>query len=530
MYDILVKNGLMFDGTGSSPIQTDIGVLDDKVVALGLLPEEAVKTIDAKGLAIAPGFIDLHSHSDISFLLDPTAQSKVRQGVTLELAGNCGSSFCAPLRGSSVELLQTRVSQYSDCFDPQWTNFNEYLNALESAGSTLNLAVQVGHATVRACVVGLDARPPTGEELDQMKNLVTESLDAGAMGLSSGLFYSPGNYARLEEIIELTESVANRGKLYSTHMRDEGSHSVGLFVAINEAIEVGRRTRARVQVSHVKCMGPSVWGRADDLLEYFERTTREGIDMAGDQYPYTAGSTGLTGAIFPRWALDGGRDKTLEIMANLKTRERLLTDIDEIYKKSGGAESVVISRFTPNPQYEGMNMLEISKDLGTSSSEAALILYQDGDGQVVIHMMQDVDVNLIAQHPLISVASDGSSLSSEGVLSVGQPHPRSYGTNPRFLGEFVRERKLVSLTEAIRKMTTLPASRLGLTNRGRIAPGFMADLVIFDPVTVSDTATFDTPHSYPIGIPHVVVNGITVIEHGEFTGQIPGRVLRNFND
>ena len=530
MYDLLLKNGSVFDGTGAAPVSADIGVVGDEIVALGRLEGEAAKTLDADGLSVAPGFIDLHTHSDMSFLLDPTAQSKVRQGVTLELAGNCGSSFCAPLQGAAEELLQTRVSQYSDRFEATWSDFGGYLDAVEAAGSTLNLAVQVGHATVRSGVVGLDARAPTGDELDRMKRLVSESLDAGAMGLSTGLFYSPGNYARLEEVIELAALAADRGKVYSTHIRDEGSHSVGLFVALNEAIEIGRRTGVRVQVSHVKCMGPSVWGRAGDILEHFERTTREGIDMAGDQYPYSAGSTGLTGAIFPRWALDGGREATLRIMADPDTRERLLSDIGDIYEKTGGAEAVVIARFAPDPRYEGMNMLQISEEIGRGPAEAALALYEEGDGQVVIHMMQDSDVDSIAAHPLISVGSDGSSLSTEGVLSVGRPHPRSYGTNPRFLARFVRDRRIVSLPEAIRKMTTLPASRLGLTRRGRIAPGFAADLVVFDPGSVSDTATFEAPHSYASGIPHVVVNGVTVIEDGEFTGSIPGRVIRDSAD
>ena len=530
MYDLLITNGRIVDGTGSASYSADVAARDGEIVAIGRLEGESVKSVDAGGLVLCPGFIDLHTHSDMSFLLDPTAQSKVRQGVTLELAGNCGSSFCAPLQGAAEEALRTRVAQYTDSFDVTWADFGGYLDALEGAGGTINLAVQVGHGTVQSCVVGLDSRAPDQEELDRMKALVAESLDAGAMGFSTGLFYAPGNYAGLEEVIELAEVASQRSKLYSTHMRDEGSHSVGLFVAINEAIEIGRRTGIRVQISHVKCMGPSVWGRAADVLDLFERTRREGIDIAGDQYPYTAGSTSLTGALFPRWALDGGREATLKRMASPSDRRRLHADINELFSKWRATNSIFIARFVPDPHFEGMDMVQIGDEMGCDPAEAVIRLYDGGEAQVIGYGMQDADVDTIASHPLISVGSDGSSLSTEGVLSVGQPHPRSYGTNPRFLAQYVREHHLVSLEEAIRKMTALPASRLGLTRRGRIAPGFAADLVVFDPQTVEDTATFQAPHSYPTGIPHVAVNGVLVVENGQFTGQTPGQVIRSFND
>jgi N-acyl-D-amino-acid deacylase len=528
MYDLLIKNGSIFDGTGSPAYVADVAAVGGEIVAIGKLDGQAASTVDASGLIVCPGFIDLHKHSDMSFLLDNTAQSKVRQGVTFELAGNCGSSFCAPLIGEAREALEARVSQYTDNFEVTWDDFGGYLDALDAAKPTLNIAVQVGHGTVRSCVVGLDSRAPDGTELDRMKALVAESLDAGAMGISTGLFYAPGNYARLEEVIALAAVASERDKLYSTHMRDEGSHSVGLFVAINEAIEIGRRTGIHLEISHVKCMGPSVWGRAQAVLDLFELTREEGIDIAGDQYPYTAGSTSLTGALFPRWALDGGRAATLQIMADSALRPRLLADIEDIYKHNRDPAGVVIARFTPDAHFEGMNMLQIADELRCEPSEAALRLYDQGDGQVIIHMMQEPDVEIIAGSPLVSIGSDGSSLSTSGILAVGQPHPRSYGTNPRFLARYVREKGVVSLPEAIRKMTMLPASRLGLTRRGRIAPGMVADLVVFDPDTVADTATFEAPHSYATGIPHVAVNGTLVIENEEFTGATPGQVVRDF--
>jgi N-acyl-D-amino-acid deacylase len=313
-------------------------------------------------------------------------------------------------------------------------------------------------------------------------------------------------------------------------MRDEGSHSVGLFVALNEAIEIGRRTGIRVQISHVKCSGPAVWGRAGDVLDLFDRTRREGIDLAGDQYPYTAASTSLTGALFPRWSLEGGREATLKRLASAAERRRLHTDIAAMFAKWSTAEGVVIARFVPDPRLEGQNMVQVAETLRCDAAEATLRLYGQGEASVVVHAMQEADVEIIARHPWIAVGSDGSSLSAHGMLAVGKPHPRSYGTNPRYLARFVRQRGLVALPEAVRKMTLLPATRLGLTRRGRIAPGFAADLVVFDPETVADTATFEMPHSYPIGIPHVAVNGVLVIENGDFTGQTPGKVVRGFDD
>jgi N-acyl-D-amino-acid deacylase len=530
MYDLLIRQGRIIDGTGSAPYVSDIGVKGGNIVAIGRLGGEAAKSLNVKGLVVAPGFIDLHTHSDLSFVLDPTAQSKVRQGVTLELAGNCGYSFGAPLQGAAAEMLHARMSQYVETFQPTWADFDGYLDAVQRSGLTLNLAVQVGHGTVRAAVMGMEARASNGDELERMKALVADSLDAGAMGFSTGLFYAPGNYARLEEVIELASVAAARGKLYSTHMRDEGSHSVGLFVALNEAIEVGRRIGIRVQISHVKCSGPSVWGRAGDVLELFERTRREGIDIAGDQYPYTAASTSLTGALFPRWALEGGREATLKRLTDAAQRQRLHADITAMFTKWSTPAGVAIARYAPDPSLEGQHMAQIAEALSCDPAEAALRLYERGDASVIAHAMQDADVETIARHPLIAVGSDGSSLSASGLLSVGKPHPRSYGTNPRFLARFVRERQLVSLEEAVRKMTLLPASRLGLTRRGRLAPGYAADLVVFDPEVVADTATFEAPHSYPVGIPHVVVNGAMVIEHGTFTGQCPGKVIRGFGE
>lgn len=530
MYDLLVKNGRIIDGTGSASYTADVAVAGNEIVAIGMLDGESAKTIDAAGLAVSPGFIDLHTHSDMSFLLDPKAQSKVRQGVTLELAGNCGMSFCAPLIGEAEAALKSRVSQYTDSFDITWKDFGGYLDALERAGSTLNIATQVGHGTVRTCVIGEADRAPTGDDLEQMKALIADALDAGAMGFSTGLFYAPGNYARLDEVIDLASVAAERSKIYSTHMRDEGGRTVGQFVSLNEAIEVGRRTGVRVQSSHIKCPGAQTWGSAHMVIEVFERARAEGIDITADQYPYSAGATSLTGILFPRWSLDGGREATLERMADAALRKRLHDDLLEAYDMSAGADGVVIARFIPDESLEGMNMQQIADSFKCDAADAAMRVYEQGEAMIITHGMKEPDIEVFAAHPLVSVASDGSSLSTEGILSAGKPHPRSYGTNPRFLALYVRERKLVSLEEGVRKMTLLPATQLGMSRRGRLAPGFAADIVVFDPDTVADTATFESPHNYAAGIPHVAVNGALVVENGEFTGKTPGKVIRDFGD
>lgn len=300
-YDVLIRNGTIYDGTGAPPFQGDIGIAQGRIVAIGLLETPGRDTVDATGLAVAPGFIDLHTHSDISFLLDPDAQSKVRQGVTLELAGNCGMSMGAPLMGEARRALQDRVASYGVALPTDWTTFGEYLERVEKARPPLNLACQVGHGSVRLAVLGWADRAPTPQELEAMRTLVAESLDAGALGFSTGLFYAPGSYARTEEVMELAREASKRGKLYSSHIRDEGDYSVGLFSALQEAIEIGRMAGVRVQISHLKCMGPATWGKADMLLERLERGRAEGVDVAGDQYPYTAGSTYLAAAAFPRW-------------------------------------------------------------------------------------------------------------------------------------------------------------------------------------------------------------------------------------
>ncbi len=530
MYDLLLKNGTIYDGTGAPGYLADVGVAQGHIVALGNLSDEASETIDVSSLAVAPGFIDLHTHSDASFLIDKEAQSKVRQGCTLELTGNCGMSFCAPLLGEARRIGADRLAAYGaqDLLD--WTRFEEYLERLEQAGSTLNLATQVGHGTVRSCVMGFDDRAPTPEELDRMRELVAESLDAGALGFSTGLYYAPGSYARTDEVVVLSREVAKRDKLYSTHMRDESDFSIGLFGSVEESLAISRLSGVRLQISHLKCVGPATWGNAPELLERIDKARAEGLNVAADQYPYTANSTNLAGAVFPRWAQVGGRSTTIARLDEEEFCSRLREEIRANFDRRGGADMVVVASYPPHTAFEGMSLSQIAEELKCDPMDAAIRLYRESETPIIAHSLQEDDVIVIAGGAWVAVGSDGSSIKTEGALSAGKPHPRSYGTFPRFLARYVREQAVVTLEEAIRKMTLLPASRLGLTQRGRIAPGMWADLAIFDPDTITDTATFESPHSYAAGMPHVVVNGVPVVKDGVFTGATPGKVLRDFSD
>jgi len=530
MIELLVKNGFVIDGSGAPGFAADVVIHGDRIDAIGKIDQPARTTIDARGQVVCPGFIDLHTHSDGSFLVDPLADSKVRQGVTLELMGNCGMSFCAPLKGIAKEYLDQWLDRYGKPMKPTWDAMGGYLDALAAAGSTLNVAAQVGHGTVRQCVMGMDARAPSPDELAEMRRLVAESIDQGAMGFATGLYYAPGSYSLTDEVIALAQEAANRGRVYSSHLRSEGADGCGLFTAYHEAIEIGRRTGVRVQLSHVKCKGTPVWGRGGEVLEIIERARGEGLDVAGDQYPYSRSSTTLTGALFPRWSLVGGRGVTLGRLASSGDRDRVRAGVAEIIALYDSADAVLVSSFSPERSYEGLTLTEVSERLECEPAEAVLRMYEKAEASVILASLAQRDVDLIAQAPYISVASDGASLRTAGPLSLGKPHPRSYGTNARFLKEFVREKKAVRLEEAIRRMTSLPASRMDLSHRGRLAPGYLADVVVFDPGTVADTATFVEPHSYAIGVDHVFVNGVHTVKNGAPTGARAGRVIRSKAD
>jgi len=527
MLDILIKNGLVVDGTGKGAYEADVGIAAGRiaVVAEGF-EQEANRTMEAQGLHLAPGFIDPHTHSDLTLLVNPRAESKIHQGVTTEVIGNCGSSP-APLLGAAVEEVWDEAKVLG--LDVTWATMNEYLEHLRQPGTAVNVVPLVGHNTVRGAVLGFDDVQPTPEQQAEMERLVAEAMEQGARGLSSGLFYPPGFYARTEEVIGLARVAARYGGIYATHIRSETNR---LFEAVAEAIEIGKQAEIRVQISHVKLEGYRNWEGADQLLAMLEDGDSQGVRVGCDQYPYTAGVSWLA-YILPYWAQAGGARAVGERLNDPKVRARLRKDWEENraeWEDRGGMRDwtdLLITDCTPRPDVQGKNIAEIAADEGKDPLETAFDLIAVSEGQVecVCFGQLEDNVRILMRHPLVVVGSDGDALAPYGVLARSKPHPRYYGTFPRVLSRYVREEKVLSLEEAVKKMTSVTAERFGLSDRGVIREGAWADLVLFDAQAVADRATYTDPHQYPEGIPYVVVNGVVVIDQCEHTGALPGQVL-----
>ncbi len=498
-YDIIIKSGRIIDGTGNPWYRADLGIRSGKIAEIGNLEDKKAKRmIDARGMMVTPGFIDMHTHAERRMPEIPSVENYTRQGVTTVVGGNCGGSPY-PIGEFISDLRKTRIS--------------------------LNLALLVGHNTVRRKVMGVENRAPTSEELEEMKQLVERAMQEGAVGLSTGLKYVPGAYSKTDEVVELAKVVADYDGFYATHMRAEG---LGLLEAVQEAIEIGRRAKLPVQISHHKVMGKSMWGRSMEPLQLIDEAVRGGLDITMDQYPYTATSTGLA-SIFPAWALEGGKEKRNERLEDPELREKIKQGIIHsiIYDRGGGdPANIVVSSHPPDSSLEGKNIAEITLLRGRESTtanaaETIMDLVYAGGARGIYHCLSEEDVARIMKHPRVMHASDGSTVR----FGAAKPHPRNYGTFPRVLGRYVREKQVVSLADAIRKMTSLPAQRLRLQDRGILREGLWADIVVFDPQTVIDRATWTQPHQYPTGIDYVIVNGILVIDKGNWTGVFPGKVL-----
>ncbi len=522
--DWILRGAVVYNGSGRASVQADVAVLGDRIQGVGArLSATGAKELDLKGLALAPGFIDIHSHTDLVLLVDPKAQSKIRQGVTTEVAGQDGDSV-GPW--SDVEFQQTRDS-YRARYGVEigFRDLPGFFQQLQRQGAAVNLASMVGQGTLRALVVGGSNRPATEAERARMAALVTEALKAGACGVSSGLEYIPSAYADLNELAALAAPLKGTGLPYATHMRNEDDESLA---AIEEALNVGRISGAAVQISHLKAQGERNWWKAPLMLELFERLRATGRDVTYDVYPYVAYATGLSN-MFPVWAREGGTDALLARLKDPAQGERIKAQVLDKVDQLGNWDAVQISN-------TGSDSLAWArgKKLGRLATErkqdpyALLVMITEQDhnrtGMVGFGMSEENVARFLA-HPLAMICSDGSALTTEGPLARGTPHPRNYGTFPRVLGLYCRERKVMSLETAIHKMTGMPAARLKLPGRGAIAPGAFADLVAFDPDRVADRATFEEPHQYPVGIPHVMVNGQWVIRDGEHTGALPGQVL-----
>ncbi len=524
MHDILITNGRIIDGTANPWFYADIAVDDGKIVDIGFLKgRKAKRIIDAAGLFVCPGFIDIHSHSDLEPMVNYRCESKLRQGVTTEVVGNCGDS-AAPIFDQAFEDQKRAAQDYG--LQVCWHTVSEYLSNLEASRPSINYATLVGHGTLRKSVLGYENRKPTAEELERMKQLLWQAMEDGAFGLSTGLIYPPGSFADTDEIIELCKVVSQFGGYYATHMRSEGDK---LEQSVAESIDVGRIARIAVQISHHKAVGRSNFGKVEQTLKMIEEARKIGIDVSCDVYPYTATATSLA-AILPGWVHEGGKEKLLERLKNEKIRQKIAQEIDPVQQKMSGYENLYISYVSTekNRWCEGKSVHYIADQLGKSPIYAIFDLIVEEKAQVgmIRFCIDEEDIKRVIASEYSIIGSDGSALAPYGILSKGHPHPRNYGTFPRILSRYVKELKVVSLEQAIRKMTSFPAQRLGLLDRGMIKRGMSADIVIFDLEKVKDMATYDCPKNYPEGIVYVIVNGSVTIENGEHTGSRTGQVLR----
>jgi len=523
--DLKISGGQILDGTGAPAVRLDVGVTGDTITSVGdLAREPAGATLDAAGLTVAPGFIDMHSHSDWRLFGNRRAESKIRQGVTTEVVGNCGFSP-APVSDQFREEMRGFALHVPPGMDFSWSSLGEFLRRYEDGGLALNVAQLVGHGTLRLAVMGFARRTPSVAELSRMRRLVESAMADGACGLSTGLIYAPGSYAETDEIVEIARGAAHTG-FYASHIRGEGAT---LLDSIAEAIRIGREGRLPVQISHIKAAGRRHWGRVKDALALIDAARAEGLDVTADVYPYTASSTTLR-TLLPDSALEGGIEAMLGRLRDPAARARIGEEMSSgpVLARGMGWGDIMIASAPSRPDAQGLRLDEIARRWGKDPIECVFDTLESerGRGYVILFQLDEADLRRALVHPHVMIGSDGSALAATGPLADGKPHPRSYGTFPRVLGRYARDEGLLTLPAAINKMTGMPAARLGLSDRGIIRTGARADLAVFSPGGVADTASYEDPHRYASGVEHVIVNGRLVIKSGEHTGNLPGRVLR----
>lgn len=495
-YDLLVRHARVYDGNGNPWIRADLGITGDRIQAVGLLNEAtAAKTIDARGLAVAPGFIDVHSHA-----AEGLASEALKQGQPI-LAQGITTVLVNPDGGGPTDLENQR-------------------RRFQRQGIGLNVGLLAPHGAIREAVMGMTDRDPDSEQLARMVDLVRQGMRAGAFGLSSGLYYAPGSYSKTSEVVAMARMAAQFGGVYTSHIRDESDYSIGLMAAVQEVITIAEQAGLIGVVSHVKALGPASHGLSMAIVERIDAARARGVSVYTDQYPYNASGTGITGALIPRWAQVGGRDALLRRVRG-DERKKILEEVRDNIARRGGPDRLVVSRYSADPSIEGRTLAELATRAGVAPEEHALALLQKGEASLVSFNMSERDIELIMRQPWNMTSTDG------GLVPIGEgkPHPRAYGAFPRKLRLYVRERGVVDLAFAIRSMTSLPAQVFALKDRGQIRPGAFADLVIFDPDSVRDTATYEEPHQLAAGMTHVIVNGMLVREGGTFTSALPGRVL-----
>ena len=528
-FDLVITNGHIIDGTGSPWFSGDLGIRDGKVAAIGNLTAAPRKrTIDAAGKVVAPGFIDMLGQSELSILVEPRLPSKIYQGITTEITGE-GNSI-APLNDAIIETDRAGYDHYR--ITPDWRTFRQYFARLEKQGIGINLASYVGATQVRRMVLGDNNVQPSPEQLEQMKALVRDAMKDGAVGVSTALQYPPAPYAKTDELIALAAEGGKFGGIYSTHMRNE---SDSVLEAIDEALRIGREAHVPVEIWHIKVAGKNNWGRMPEVVAKINAARAAGADVSADTYAYTAGFNDFS-AFVPAWAHDGGDAKLVERLKDPATRERIRKDMitpskdwDNEWQEIPGPEAVMIG-VVQNPKLlplQGKRLSEIAKLWNEDPIDALFdFLIQDPNAGVALFIMSQPDVTLALQQPWVAIDNDSGGTSPEGLLGQEHPHPRAYGTFPRILRKYVREDKALTLEDAIRKFSALPAQRLRLADRGVLKAGMWADVVVFDPATVRDLATFDNPNQLSEGMDYVLVKGVPVIDHGKMTGALPGNVLR----
>ncbi|RJQ64979.1 MAG: D-aminoacylase [Desulfobacteraceae bacterium] len=526
-YDIVIHNGRVIDGTGNPWFNADIGIRGGKIRKIGKIENrESEQAIDAQGMVVSPGFIDLHNHSDMTAQALPGCESNLMQGVTTAVVGNCGLSM-APISPKTRALLKEYLSPFLvGGFDYGWgwKTFKDFFLLLKERNIAINMAPLVGHGTLRIAVSGFKKEPLSDPEMAEMKNLLRKSLKAGAFGMSTGLIYPPGCYASTEELIELSSVLKEFGRIYTSHIRDEGAD---LIESVAEAVRIGEANGIPVQVSHLKAKGAANWGKVRTAIRMMEEARRRGVDIGFEAYPYLAGSTTIT-SILPIWAMEGGVAKMLDRLRQAESREKIRKQLEDDGNdiKDAGWNGIIIASCPKRQDLEGNSLEAIIRMMNRTSDPYGgfldMVLEIEGDSTVVKFFIDEEDVREILSNPLSAVISDSWATAPH---AGGKPHPRCYGTFPRMLGKYVREERLVPIEAAVQKMTALPAAKIGLYDRGILRKGLWADVVIFDPEKIADRATFDSPHQYPIGIEYVLVNGKIAVSRGRQSESRSGTVL-----
>lgn len=528
-FDLVITNGHIVDGTGSPWYSGDLGIRGGKIAAIGNLSAVPRKrTIDAAGKVVAPGFIDMLGQSELTILVDPRLPSKIYQGITSEITGEGGS--IAPLNDAIIESDRSGFEHFK--VTPDWRTFRQYFARLEKQGIGINLASYVGATQVRRMVLGDDDKQPTPAQLEQMRDFVREGMKDGAVGVSTSLEYTPAPYAKTEELIALAAEAGKLGGIYATHMRNE---SDSVLDSIDEALRIGREGHIPVEIWHLKVAGKDNWGHMPEVVAKINAARAAGADVSADTYAYTAWYNGFS-AFIPPWAHDGGDTKLVERLKDPATRARIRKDLqtpskdwDNEWQEIPGPDAIMLGAVENSSLVPllGKRLSEIAKLWNKDPIDTIFdLLIQDPSAEVAVFGMSQPDVTLALQQPWVAVDNDSEGTSPEGILSQSHPHPRAYGTFPRILAKYVREEKVLTLEDAIRKFTALPAQRMRLTDRGVLKAGMWADVVVFDPATVRDRATFDNPNQLSEGMEYVLVNGVPVIDQGQMTKALPGKVLR----